>query len=315
VYIRPSGQTLKKWKRVDEAGELQRPYAWASAAAYQDPDDPGREGVKLPEKCQGVWPREFLTRQGWILWDTLPLLKPHGEERPEYKLEGQTLRQLHLRAEVWANEQRKEVIVAFGGTVGSNLLDWKANSRWFLKLVGGGDDQYDAVTKYFVPIFRKEYERRAQSGEAWLKDGETRVVVTGHSLGGGLAQRFAYEIFFSKDIPFGKKVVAFDPSPVSGKRDSDTYKKYKDDVVPYRGLEIDRIYNRGEILATVRSILSWGNPDPGNDEQGQSWTDFRYKDDWSLRVLLPSGSVHAHGISDLACFMTPEVTLKAIASK
>ena len=39
------------------------------------------------------------------------------------------------------------------------------------------------------------------------------------------------------------------------------------------------------------------------ERQGQHWIDIRYRDKWSWRTLLPSGSVHAHGMYDLACFM------------
>jgi hypothetical protein len=91
-------------------------------------------------------------------------------------------------------------------------------------------------------------------------------------------------------------VYGFDPSPVSGKRG-----------VPYfqetaKGLTIYRIYNRGESLAGVRSLLKWGNPgDKRND--GQTWIDVRYRSNWSWRTLLPSGTVKAHGMVDLACFM------------
>lgn len=75
---------------------------------------------------------------------------------------------------------------------------------------------------------------------------------TGHSLGGGLAQQFAYALPDMQGVPRIQQVYAFDPSPVTGffsveKRLRDTNRK---------GLEIDRIYERGEILAIARSLTS-----------------------------------------------------------
>ena len=121
------------------------------------------------------------------------------------------------------------------------------------------------------------------------------LVATGHSLGAGLAERFAYSLKAQEGIPGVKEVYAFDPSPVSGKRTVPGWRQQA------KGLTIYRIYNRGEILASVRSILALAEDPP--EGQGQRWIDIRYLSHWSWRAALPAGSVHAHGVYDLACFM------------
>jgi hypothetical protein len=90
-------------------------------------------------------------------------------------------------------------------------------------------------------------------------------------------------------------VYAFNPSPVSGKRGAPF-------PTQAEGLTIYRIYNRGEILAGIRSVLQWGNPGNSRNE-GQTWVDIRYSSDWSWRALLPDGWIRAHGMRELACFM------------
>jgi len=107
---------------------------------------------------------------------------------------------------------------------------------------------------------------------------------------------FAYPLQAKSGIPTVKEVYAFDPSPGSGKRSSPHLRDQAD------GLTIYRICNRGEILASLRSLVQLGNPGDRRN-QGQIWVDIRYRDDWSWRTLLPSGSVQAHGMHDLARFM------------
>jgi hypothetical protein len=74
-----------------------------------------------------------------------------------------------------------------------------------------------------------------------------------HSLGGGLAQEFAYSLPVGTfDAPRATKVYAFDPSPATGflsvKRATRNENK--------KGLKTDRIYERGEVLAILRSITN-----------------------------------------------------------
>jgi len=289
VYKRVSGGRLEKWLDLHEAAILHLPYAWAAVAAYQDADDPKRSPLKITSECPE--PHEFLNSKGWILWEDLPLLRQKSTSDPESAVE--KMRKYHLRAEVWANPKLGQVIVAFGGTAATSLQDWKANFRWFLKPFGTYD-AYDVLTEVFVPLFVNAFERKQNSPEGkWLSSAE--VISVGHSLGGGLAQRFSYEINSKGGVPRVKNVFAFDPSPVSGKRGVENWEKAAN------GLTIYRIYNRGEVLASVRSLLALYEDPP--EGQGQKWIDIRYKDGWSWKTLLPIGAIHAHAMFDLACFL------------
>jgi pimeloyl-ACP methyl ester carboxylesterase len=71
------------------------------------------------------------------------------------------------------------------------------------------------------------------------------MLTAGHSLGGGLAQQAAYA------HPEIKYVVAFDPSPVTGFRSVPEPSR----TVNRQGIIIDRVYERGEILAYIRTFL------------------------------------------------------------
>ncbi len=301
VYRREAGGKLEPWKSLREASEMHWPFAWAAVAAYQDSQDPKRKPLDT-SKCPD--PNAFLSDRKWVAWDRMPSI----EKRPDepYAKAAEEMRDVHLRAVVWANPATNQVIVAFGGTAASSWDDWKSNLRWG---VIDPHDEYTVLTDTFVPTFVAEFLRQAgEPGGQWLKGAQ--VIATGHSLGGGLAQRFAYSLQAKSGVPTVKEVYAFDPSPVSGKRSSPDFEEQA------KGMTIYRIYNRGEILASLRSLVHFGNPGDRRN-QGQTWVDIRYRDDWTWRTLLPSGSVHAHGMYDLACFMAdslPKVAPAAPAS-
>jgi hypothetical protein len=133
----------------------------------------------------------------------------------------------------------------------------------------------------FVPLYPDQYSLVAQRvGQEFVdrlvkdKPGikstggpEVRIVATGHSLGGGLAQHFAYSMPpTSRDgtsLPRASSVYAFDPSPVTGWFSVDSALR----TANAKGLKIDRAFEHGEILAYARLLLSYVNPpspaDPG----------------------------------------------------
>lgn len=301
VYMRRSGEKLHAWESSDEAAKVHWPYAWAATAVYQDSDDPKRTPLDV-STCPE--PHRLLRDSGWYLWDTLPLLSNVDSLKDAaMRRTAQTMRDGHLRVEVWSNKEEGQVVVAFGGTAASSWEDWKANAHWFTHLIDFHvHDEYDMIKKVFIPAFEKVYmQHMTEEGWDWLST--AAIIPTGHSLGGGLAQRFAYDIWSKKLGQKPTTIYAFDPSPVSAKRTAPEFIEHKHDKLPFKGMQIYRIYNRGEILASLRSVLQYGNPDPDTDEQGQSWIDIRYKDGWNWKTMLPVGAVQAHSMFHMACFM------------
>lgn len=138
-----------------------------------------------------------------------------------------------------ANAACNEVSIAFRGTAGG-AADWLSNfdpvTHYF------ADDYYLQLRRNINAIIRKIrnldcYKRAAR---------HPRIVSTGHSLGGGLAQFAA--LANNPAGPRIAKVFAFDSSPVTGSARIDKRTLSQN----AEGLEIDRIYQTGEILAKVR---------------------------------------------------------------
>jgi hypothetical protein len=218
-------------------------FAWLSVAAYlqtpagQKQTKSALADIAAPIGALSPDPLPPLTAAGWTKWDSFP-----GDELLA------KVKRSHLRVQVWERGEPPAVAVTFGGTVFNNDADWRANLRWFLP--GRKGDEYTAVVQTFAPAFELEFKRRAQKMDT---ERLSKLVLysTGHSLGGGLAQQFAYSLPSDRLMPV-KQVYAFDPSPVTGF--FSVAKKLRDENK--RGLLIDRIYERGEILALLRSLMS-----------------------------------------------------------
>jgi hypothetical protein len=178
-----------------------------------------------------------LGNAGWKRWKNFP--------PPELEVQ---FERLNLRAEVWENKGAGKLVMAFGGTVFSNERDWLANFRWFIPI---HNDEYTEVVKNLGPAFITELKQHKASSDGSYLNG-IALYSTGHSLGGGLAQQFAYALPNDPDVKRVEQVFAFDPSPVTGFYSVNTETRDRNK----QGLKIDRIYQRGEILAMLRSFTS-----------------------------------------------------------
>jgi hypothetical protein len=209
------------------------PFAQLSAAAYEALLKAKDDGTDPPRSNADIG----LINEGWNRWKNFPL--PADQDK---------FRKYNLRVEVWDNRSLNEVVVTFGGTDPTKLADWFANFRWFIP---HHPDEYTQVVTGFQPLFAKEYQRLLTNPDhAFLAN--AKLCATGHSLGGGLAQEFAYSIPKVAGVPRVTKVYAFDPSPVTGyySVESDLRDSNK------QSLAIDRIYQRREILAILRSFVN-----------------------------------------------------------
>jgi hypothetical protein len=199
------------------------------------------------------------------------------------------IKRYHLRIEVWIRQYPAAVAVAFGGTVINNRNDWGSNLRWFLP---GHKDEYSETVQVFAPAFAKEYTERLLSGDAdWAFLRRASIYAAGHSLGGGLAQQFAYALPSEfPDVPRVSHVYAFDPSPVTGFYSVDPATRDKNRT----SLSIDRVYERGEILAIARSATSVFVPPSATSPTIRG---VRYA------LFYPANPISGHSMTELACRM------------
>jgi hypothetical protein len=250
--------------------------AFVSQAAYQHrPPDPQATKEYRDTSIPFMDPDKTLSGLGWVKWpDFLDT-----EEDDE-------LKKVHLRVEVWSSEPEKAVIVAFGGTEFRNLSDWRANLRWFIPI---RNDEYSVLTEIYVHRFVDNYKRLGAQPEFNFLP-EASLYSTGHSLGGGLAQAFAYALPLDPQVPRVRKVYAFDPTPVTSFTSIDRETRNTNRM----GLKIDRIYERREILAILRSITSFFHVPPASDPTVRQ---IRYN-------LFPTiNVVHGHSMSELAALL------------
>ena len=283
VVTREPGQRfLGAPKPVSTEAVKDLEFAWLSQSAYEK--TPAAKGASRETDCPD--PEASLNRAGWIMWDSFP--------GPEVQ---QKIDHAHLRVEVWENSSRAAITVAFGGTVFNNEKDWKSNLRWFLPKT---PDEYTDTVRVFAPAFEQEFMRRARNPEGALLTRAT-LYAAGHSLGGGLAQQFAYGLRINSQVPRVKHVFAFDPSPVTG------FYSVKKEIrnLNKRTLAIDRICERGEILAIVRSLTSFIYPPSAKQPVIRQ---IRYN-------LFPTWNpIAGHSMTELACKLSQAVQKSSAAA-
>ncbi|MDO1475518.1 lipase family protein [Comamonas thiooxydans] len=294
MYRAPGKRLLDESVDVGIPARLHWQYAWLSVASYNAIVDlPGEKeplgshtragpvSIELDEKlvtCEA--PEKELWKAGWKRIS--PIWPAPSDEI--YSV----LQRTHTRVQVWENRDQRILAISFGGTDGR--IDWRSNLRWFIP---ESEDEYSIVAKRVSQDFVNEFKKRAQQPEnAYLRN--MKLHATGHSLGGGLAQQFAYALPADPDgvVPRVSRVYAFDSSPVTGHGDvAETTL-----AANVEGMQIDRIYERGEILAAARAftglflVPSSKNP---------SIRGVRYMFFWKS----PIGAVSSHSMPRLACHL------------
>ena len=273
---RPGFRLLSAPVPLNEEGERDWEYAWLSVAAYNEtPDGRQRRLARVAKgpadeggKCQEA--ETILVGRHWKRWESFLSTEAAAK-----------IQEAHLRVEVWERTDPPTVVVAFGGTVFNNDKDWVSNLRWFIPF---HEDEYTTAVKYFTPEFVREFGRRF-GGTIGMT-----LIATGHSLGGGLAQQFAYALPTDSPIPRVTRVYAFDPSPVTGYFGVATDVREKNRT----GLRTDRIYERGEILALLRSFMSLFVPPSAADPEIKG---VRY-------ALYQGNPIADHSIDRMACLLS-----------
>ncbi len=221
-------------------------FAWLSQAAYGRSVGDKKKGLLawLFDVIPGKSRREVNPNGAVILrecgWTRCPDFAPQ-------KVLDQ-MKASHLRVEVWTKIEPPSIAVAFGGTVFTSGKDWKSNLRWFLPK---HKDEYSQIVDVFGPAFVAEFCLNT-SDSKWAHLKSATLYSTGHSLGGGLAQQFAYSLPTKSGERRVAQVFAFDPSPVTGFYSVEKALRNINKAT----LRIDRIYERGEILAILRSLTS-----------------------------------------------------------
>lgn len=283
---------------VDAGPHAKRQWVYAAMSdfAYEAARVRSLEDRKMPlpakditvevEACGGRMPPAIPDE--WVRWENFPSADLSAVMRKN----GLFLLVLERTA------PPREIAVVFEGTNFTEIPDWEANLRWFLRFIPGFEDQYTLtareVSNEFFQCIRSQPEKYQVSESSQTlrsaRGDEIKIVSAGHSLGGGLAQHFAYTFKQSSKESTGPKVsevYAFDPSPVTG------WFSAEDPPRSYnaKGLVINRIFEHGEVLAYLRLLTSR----LAVTRQDPSIWEYRYNFDRKASIL------RNHSIRSLAC--------------
>lgn len=279
-YAAMSLNAYKQVAKLAEAPVSRTAPVLADARKYQQ--------AQFDEACAND--EKLMPLLGWSRWQGFP---------------GDVLRKRMLSKgmyfEVFERTETPRVIaVVFEGTTPGARNDWPSNLHWFRRFIPG-DDQYTVAAKDLTKEFFDYVKARSDAytyspGDGTLRSssGEPiKIVAAGHSLGGGLAQHFAYNFKQEAEQPAGPKVsevYAFNPSPVTGWFSSpEPARSYN-----AGGLQIHRIWERGEALGFVRFVTSRLAM---SAENPAIW-EYRYNFDPKANIL------RNHSMRNLACGLT-----------
>jgi hypothetical protein len=223
---------------------LYKPYAQMSALAYTDAQFKTADARACPDAKKLRDPKlldaAHSARDNLLLADWLDELQKNGwvclrSHAGVVGCPSNTECAGGLEATGWWRRDCSEMVIAFRGTDRNDRGDWASNLRF---LAGGKVfDQYDQVATVITEVVDRIEQNDCRP---------RRIITTGHSLGGGLAQQAA---FAEPRIDY---VYAFDPSPLAGFFNVVARKR----VGNVEDLGIDRIYESGEVLALTRSLAS-----------------------------------------------------------
>jgi len=181
-----------------------------------------------------------------------------------------------LYFETYVHRNNKEVIdeavIAFRGTENTKsqiVSDWGANLSGILPVAS---NEYSLAKTLIGPIITALENIPSPADSSKHVD----IYLTGHSLGGGIAQYIAYS--FDSSI---KKTFTFDTSPV-------THGTHLSDEEQKLDPEIDRIYMDHEFLSFIRNVTT------RLTKRRFHRTDYEF-------YFVDQGAIKSHNMSHLTC--------------
>jgi hypothetical protein len=120
-------------------------------------------------------------------WSFDPASDAHPEDGIQKAVGGLFMEAFFRTTDELASTETVEYVIAFRGTEPTDWQDWRANLRWLLPFFRR-TDQYTEGRRTAVEWAARACRLAKAQGKP------LRIITTGHSLGGGLAQGAAYAI-------------------------------------------------------------------------------------------------------------------------